>query len=192
MSRHAIIIALVAMLAAGSGYWIARWLSLTVGSDSAPAASQPGGAQPAAAPADLVGQPRPDFELLDASGRAVSVDSFDGRAFLVNFWASWCAPCVDEMPMLSQLHRDYAGRDFAVVGIALDDPQRAQEFAQELQVEYPVLFGRADAMRVGRRYGNREGMLPYSVLVDAGGIIRWTRLGVLQRAEIEAQLAALR
>lgn len=192
MSRHAIIIALVAMLAAGSGYWIARWLSLTVGPDSAPAASQPGGAQPAPAPADLVGQPRPDFELLDASGRAVSVDSFDGRAFLVNFWASWCAPCVDEMPMLSQLHRDYAGRDFAVVGIALDDPQRAQEFAQELQVEYPVLFGRADAMRVGRRYGNREGMLPYSVLVDAGGIIRWTRLGVLQRAEIEAQLAALR
>jgi thiol-disulfide isomerase/thioredoxin len=187
VSKQAIIMALVAMLAAGSGYWIARWLSLPVGPGSAPAV-----AQPAAAPADLVGQPRPDFELADASGRAVSVDSFDGRVFLVNFWASWCVPCVDEMPMLSQLHRDYAGQDFAVVGIALDDPQRAREFAQELQVEYPVLFGRADAMRVGRRYGNREGMLPYSVLVDAEGIIRWTRLGVLHRSEIEAQLAAMR
>jgi thiol-disulfide isomerase/thioredoxin len=184
--------ALVAILAAGSGYWIARWLSLPVGSEHATPLSQPAAMQPAVAPADLVGQPRPDFELVDASGRTLSAEAFDGRVLLVNFWASWCAPCIDEMPMLSQLHRDYAVQDFAVVGIALDDPERARKFARELQVGYPVLFGRADAIRVGRRYGNREGMLPYSVLVDAGGIIRWTRLGVLQRAEIEAQLAALR
>jgi thiol-disulfide isomerase/thioredoxin len=183
--------ALVAILAAGSGYWIARWLSPPVGSEHATASSRPEAAQTAVPPADLVGQPRPDFELADASGRVLSADAFDGRVLLVNFWASWCEPCIDEMPMLSQLHRDYAEQDFAVVGIALDDPERARKFARELQVGYPVLFGRADAMLVGRRYGS-EGMLPYSVLVDARGIIRWTRLGVLQRAEIEAQLAALR
>jgi thiol-disulfide isomerase/thioredoxin len=187
-----VIMALVAVLAAGSGYWVARLLSPATGANFPAASSQAANARAISPPADLVGQPRPDFRLRDESGRVLSAEAFDGRVFLVNFWATWCAPCVDEMPMLSELHRDYAGQNFAIVGIALDDPERAQEFARELQVEYPVLFGRADAMLVGRRYGNREGMLPYSVLVDAGGIIRWTRLGMLQRAEVEAQLAALR
>ena len=181
--------ALVAVLAAGSGYWVARYLTPSAATENPAALSRPAGAQ---APADLVGQPRPDFRLMDASGQAISAAAFDGRVFLVNFWATWCAPCVDEMPMLSELHGDYAGQGFAVVGIALDDPERAQQFARELHIQYPLLFGRADAMRVGRRYGNREGMLPYSVLVDAGGIIRWTRLGAIERSEVEAQLAALR
>jgi thiol-disulfide isomerase/thioredoxin len=184
--------ALVAVLAAGSGYWIAKLLSPPIGSEDPTMLSQPADALGVAPPVDLVGQPRPDFQLVDAAGQTLSVDAFDGRVLLVNFWATWCAPCVDEMPMLSQLHQDYAGQDFAVVGIALDDPERAQKFARKLQVGYPVLFGRADAMLVGRRYGNREGLLPYSVLVDASGIIRWTRRGILQRSEIEAQLAALR
>ena len=184
--------ALVAVLAAGSGYWIARMLSPPMGSEDPTALSQPAGAAASLPPADLVGQPRPDFQLVDGSGQLLSAEAFDGQVLLINFWATWCAPCVDEMPMLSQLHQDYAGQDFAVVGIALDDPERAQKFARELQVGYPVLFGRADAMLVGRRYGNREGLLPYSVLVDAGGIIRWTRRGILQRSDVEAQLAALR
>jgi thiol-disulfide isomerase/thioredoxin len=120
------------------------------------------------------------------------VDRFDGQVLLVNFWATWCAPCVEEMPMLSQFQRDYAGQGVVVVGIALDDPRRAQEFARELEVDYPLLFGLADAMVVGRSYGNRTGMLPYSVLVDAAGVIRWARLGILDRGELEAQLSALR
>ena len=94
--------------------------------------------------------------------------------------------------MLSDLQRDHAARSLQVIGIALDDPQRAQAFAEGLELEYPLLFGLADAALVGRRYGNREGMLPYSVLVDAGGIIRWTQLGALTRDDLEARLAELR
>jgi len=182
-------VAAVAIMAAGSGYFVARMLSpATV---TAPAMSRPGSVTAPGVAAELVGQRRPDFRLADAAGQVVSVESFDGQVLLVNFWATWCAPCVEEMPMLSRLHQDYAARGFSVVGIALDEPQRAREFAQELGVGYPLLFGLAEAMVVGRRYGNGTGMLPYSVLVDSSGIVRWTRLGVLDRSQVETQLASL-
>jgi len=93
--------------------------------------------------------------------------------------------------MLAQLQRDFADRGLAVVGIALDEPGRASAFAEALGIDYHLLFGLADAMMAGRRYGNHSGMLPYTVLVDADGMIRWTRLGVLERSQVEAQLAAL-
>jgi thiol-disulfide isomerase/thioredoxin len=181
--------AAVAVMAAGGGYFLAMKLSPS-SNPGRPAELLAPGVAPA--PENLLGQRRPDFSLADATGQLVAARSFDGQVLLVNFWATWCAPCVEEMPMLSQLQRDYAGQGVAVVGIALDEPRRALEFARELGVDYPVLFGLADAMVVGRRYGNRSGMLPYSVLVDEAGVIRWTRLGILDRGELETQIAALR
>jgi peroxiredoxin len=190
--QHLVIVVAIALLAAAGGYWVARSLNPPGPAELQSGAARSGDGRAAPEPAALIGQPRPDFELADATGRTLSAASFDGKALLLNFWASWCQPCVEEMPMLSQLHQDLAGQDFAIIGVALDDPERAREFAEELSVAYPLLFGRADAMLVGRRYGNRAGLLPYSVLVDAEGIIRWTRLGALERSEVEAQLAALR
>jgi peroxiredoxin len=191
VSRNRIIIAAVALLAASAGYFVAMLLSGPATREPLPLPAEPVDAWAAPAMDEVVGQPRPDFSLADATGRPVSVDAFDGEVLLVNFWASWCTPCTEEMPMLSEFQRDHAAAGVNVVGIALDDPVRARAFAQELELDYPVLFGLADAMLTGRRYGNRSGMLPYSVLVDAEGIVRWTRLGVLDRSDLEAQLAAL-
>jgi peroxiredoxin len=94
--------------------------------------------------------------------------------------------------MLSDLQRDHAADALQVIGIALEDPQLAQAFASDLALGYPLLFGLADAMLVGRRYGNRSGMLPYSVLIDARGIVRWTHLGIVDRDDLEARLSELR
>ena len=140
---------------------------------------------------DLVGQPRPDFTLGDSNGTPVSAADFNGQVMLVNFWATWCKPCVEEMPMLSGLQQSYAAHGVQVVGIALDDPQKAQEFAAQLEISYPVLVGTTDAILVGRQYGNRAGMLPYSVLVDSEGIVRWAYLGALDKDELEAQIQAV-
>lgn len=93
--------------------------------------------------------------------------------------------------MLSRFQRDYADRGVVVVGIALDDAQRAAEFADELGIDYPLLVGKTDVVLTGRRFGNATGMLPFSVLIDAGGIIRWTQLGALSREVLEAQIEAL-
>ena len=188
MKGQLLILLAVAAAAAGSGYLLSRTFDFGAGDRPASTAERQ-----AAPPAeDLPGQRRPDFTLRDAAGTPVSVAEFDGQALLLNFWASWCKPCIEEMPMLSDLQRDHAGDGLQVIGIALDDPQRAQAFVSELGLEYLLLYGLADAARVGRLYGNREGMLPYSVLVDASGVIRWTRLGALTRDEVEAQLAGLR
>jgi len=190
VSRNLVIMAAVAAVAAGAGYFAARMLSSA--DPAAPPAVQltTGEARSVNDPTQLLGQRRPDFRLSDAAGNPVGVNAYDGRVLLINFWATWCAPCVEEMPLLSQFQRDHAAR-ITVVGIAVDEPARAREFAQDLAVGYPLLFGLPEAMLVGRSYGNHSGMLPYSVLVDASGIVRWTRLGVLDRAQLEAQLAAL-
>jgi len=187
-----IILLTVAAMAASAGYFLARTVGL--GAEAGPGLS-PGGTPAvgqAPLPDELIGQPRPDFVLHDAAGNPVTASDFDGKVLLLNFWASWCAPCVEEMPMLSDLQREHAADALQVIGIALEDPQLAQAFASELALGYPLLFGLADAMQVGRRYGNRSGMLPYSVLIDARGIVRWTHLGIVDREDLEARLRELR
>lgn len=192
MRAQWIILPAVALAAAAAGYFLARGIDPRDAAGPEPLPSRPAAAGEALTGEELLGHPRPDFTLRDASGANISAGDFDGQVLLLNFWASWCAPCVEEMPMLAALQRDHADRGLRIVGIALDDPGRAQAFARELAPGYPLLFGMADAMQVGRRYGNRSGMLPYSVLVDRRGIVRWTHLGALSRETLEARLAELR
>jgi len=182
LSRQWPVLLAVALLAAAAGYLVARQL----GESDTAAAGQ-------AAPdsGDLVGQRRPDFSHIGLDGRPVAMADFDGRVTLLNFWATWCAPCVEEMPMLSAVYETYRGDGFVVVGIALDDPDRAASFARELGVSYPVLLGRTDVVITGRRFGNTSGMLPYSVLIDHEGVVRWTYLGALDRSDLERRLRRL-
>lgn len=140
---------------------------------------------------ELVGQPRPPFTLGDTEGQRISADGFDGDVLLINFWATWCTPCREEMPMLVEIQGRYGEQGLSVVGIALDDVQQARDFAAELGVTYTVLVGGADVMAVGAVYGNRSGMLPYTVLVDRRGIVRWTHLGILEQEQIVEQVKAL-
>jgi peroxiredoxin len=141
--------------------------------------------------AELLDQPRPDFSLGSTTGEMIHASDFDGDVLLINFWATWCAPCREEMPMLGALHERLAPRGFSVAGIALDDVQQAREFIEELGITYPNMVGGADVMAVGVQYGNRAGLLPYSVLVDRQGIIRWTSLGELDPDELNREIEAL-
>jgi peroxiredoxin len=140
---------------------------------------------------DLVGAPRPDYRLGSSEGAWVSAADFDGQPVLVNFWATWCQPCREEMPMLSALYEELEPAGFTVVGIALDDVEQARQFAAELGINYPILVGSTDVMAVVRDYGNVSGVLPYSVLLDSDGIIRWTYLGELQEAELRSEISSL-
>lgn len=167
---------LAGLLGAGGGWMFSRMLA-----DSAvPAATT----APAASPEELVGRQRPSFRLGNVSGDWVSAEDFDGRVLLINFWATWCEPCREEMPMLDALHRELGPSGFEVVGIAMDDVQRAREFVDGLGLGYTALVGMADVLETGRFYGNRSGALPYSVLVDRGGTVRWARHGAVSREQL--------
>ena len=191
MRKNIIIMAAAALMAATGGYFAAMVLSPQSSSAGSVQIQPPGDALPAQTD-DLLGQLRPDFTLTDTNGSNWSAADLDGRPWLVNFWATWCAPCVEEMPMLSRLQQDYADLGLRVVGIALDDPEKAREFADSLSIDYPVLVGLTDVVLVGRKYGNRAGMLPYTVLIDAEGIIRWTHLGALDRDNLGQQIQLLK
>lgn len=189
MRKTTIIMASVALMAASGGYFVA--MILAPGSQQTTQLSAINARALAEGQVeDIVGLPRPDFTLTDAHGEPVSISEHDGDVVLINFWATWCTPCIEEMPMLSQLQARYLDQGFRILGIAVDDPQKATEFAAELGIDYPVLVGTADTVLVGRQYGNRAGMLPYSVLIDQQGIVQWSHLGALEIDELERQIKA--
>ena len=140
---------------------------------------------------NLVGSQRPDFNLASNRGGFVTPADFAGKTLLINFWATWCAPCRQEMPMLVDLQREYQSAGLQVVGIALDDVQSVRSFVQEYGISYPVLVGTTDVMETSAAYGNTAGVLPYSVLVDSNGIVRWQYVGEIRRQEVSSLLSEL-
>jgi thiol-disulfide isomerase/thioredoxin len=130
-----------------------------------------------------VGQSRPDFSLVDLDGARVEAGDFAGRAMLVNFWATWCAPCRREMPVLQAASKRH-GEALAVVGIALDDPEPVASFVDELGIDYTILVGQDDVLDVQRAWGNDVGAMPYTVLVDGEGIVRWRHYGEVTAEEL--------
>ena len=137
-----------------------------------------------------VGDPMPAFRHADINGQFVSQEDFAGQPVLVNFWATWCAPCVREMPMFQDYAEAKQGR-LELVGIAIDEPGNVREFVEQLGISYTILIGTTDVMQTQREFGNNNGMLPYTVLVDAEGIVRWQHLGEVKPEHLEEHVTPL-
>jgi peroxiredoxin len=186
-AKPVILIMLLALLASFGGALAYRYVYFQAAPNGVPNFTSQ---QPSIA-ADVIGMRRPDYSLGSSSGAVVSASDFDGQVVLLNFWATWCKPCREEMPMLLEMHHAYESQGFKVVGIALDDVQQARDFAAELGVDYPVLVGSTDVMATVALYGNRSGVLPYSVLIDRQGTIRWAQLGIVDELELAQRLDEL-
>ena len=198
MNRPRLLLLLITgMLGAGAGWLFTETVlkdqdePLPMSELSAPTASEMPTAGEMPTASEIIGQARPDFSLGSTTGEIINASDFDGQVLLINFWATWCVPCREEMPMLSALHERMTGQGFQVLGIALDDVQQARDFVDELGINYPNMVGGADVMATGVLYGNRAGMLPYSVLVDRQGIIRWNKLGELEATDLNARIEQL-
>lgn len=129
--------------------------------------------------------------LPDAQGVPQALARFKGKALLVNFWAPWCAPCVQEMPELSALQTESVGQQVQIIGIGIDSPANIAEFAAKFKIAYPVYVAGMGGTDLSRQFGNSAGGLPYTVLIGADGTVRKTYLGRLKFDQLRADLAAL-
>ena len=122
----------------------------------------------------MEGQPAPDFALKSSTGENLRLSEFRGDVVMINFWATWCGPCRQEMPLLDELHNRYERVGFNLLGVNIDDDsRRAMQMIDELGVDFPVLFD--DRKEVSELYDVET--MPVTVLVDREGTVRYVHLG---------------
>jgi thiol-disulfide isomerase/thioredoxin len=121
----------------------------------------------------------------DLEGRERRLIEWQGRALLCNFWATWCPPCLEEVPLLVAATQQHPPASAEVVGIAIDNDAKIREFAKKFRINYPVLVAGATAIDLIRRLGNTAGALPFTVLLDRSGALVHRHLGALSRAQLD-------
>jgi thiol-disulfide isomerase/thioredoxin len=123
--------------------------------------------------------------LPDLAGDSAKLEQWRGKVVVVNFWASWCAPCREEIPGLMRIQQRFAANGLQVVGIAVDTVDKSRQAANEMGISYPVLIAGLEVIDLTRRLGNRAGGLPYTVVLDREGRLVTTHLGLLSEAQLE-------
>jgi len=116
----------------------------------------------------------PGFSLKDLTDKTRDSKEWQGKVLMVNFWASWCPPCVREIPAFIKLQETYAKQGLVIIGIALDNKQNIVDFTDPMDINYPILMAEKEGVALARAYGNRLGVLPYTVIIDRTGKIIYT------------------
>jgi thiol-disulfide isomerase/thioredoxin len=127
----------------------------------------------------------------DAQGTPQKLSQWKNKPLIVNFWATWCAPCVQEIPELSALQTELAPKDIQLIGIGVDSAANIAEFTSKYKISYPLYVAGIDATDLSRAFGNQAGGLPFTVLIGRDGRVRKTYLGRLKMQELRADLALM-
>ena len=130
-------------------------------------------------------------QYLSPQGKPIELASLRGHPVLLNFWASWCPPCVKEMPEIDRFHKVFAPRGWRVLGLAIDNPSAVREFLHKVAVGFDIGLAAMDGTELSRILGDDAGGLPFSVMIDSRGHIRHRKLGGTQFAELSAWAHAL-
>lgn len=136
-------------------------------------------------------RPAPAFTLPDLAGTPRSSAEWNGDLRIVNFWATWCPPCIREIPLLVEIQEEYRDRGVTVIGIAVDETEAVAEFAADFDFNYPVVVGQEEAMNLAQAYAESFIGLPFTAFVDRDGRIRHVHTGEIHRPELEEILAGL-
>jgi thiol-disulfide isomerase/thioredoxin len=129
------------------------------------------------------------FQQLDGSQQ--TLEHLRGAVLVVNFWATWCAPCREEIPVFVRLQQEYAAKNLHFVGISIDQADKVSEFAREFRINYPLVIAGMDGVELSRRAGNKAGVLPYTALLDRKGRLAGTLLGGVDEVRLRAAINPL-
>lgn len=126
--------------------------------------------------------------LPDINSKNEKMSNWHGKLLLVNFWATWCSPCVEEMPELSALQNEQKFKDLQIIGIGIDSPANIREFAGKYKVSYPVYVVGMGGIELSRQMGNQQGGLPFTILFGTDGQVKKTYIGRLNMETVRKDL----
>lgn len=173
--------ALACLTGLGTAWWESRQ------HDKAPPGDTSGAAKPVS-PADVADAGaafwRMSFEMPD--GQMLAMSSFRGKRLLVNFWATWCPPCVEELPLLDYFYQENKDKNWQLVGLAVDQPTAVQAWLKTRPLNFPVGLAGLSGTELSRSLGNTAGALPFSVMFDPAGQILQRKLGKVPPEDLGA------
>ena len=129
--------------------------------------------------------------LVNEDGIRQDLKQYQGKIVVLNFWATWCPPCREEMPELAELHTQYQAKNVVVVGLAVDELALVKEFALATPVSYPLLVAEDEGMQLASALGNSQGVLPYTVIIDKDGVVQKNYFGRISKALLSEALEPL-
>jgi len=190
--RQVLLIGIVlAVVSAVGGYQLQQYQKQNQEQNEAEETKQVVTVNSPATPKEVIGTKLKDFNLFDVDGQQRQISEWQGKTLVLNFWATWCAPCREEIPAFVELQDQYQSDGLQFVGIALQEAEEVRGFLQEFSVNYPSLVGSADVIEIAKQLGNDIGALPYTVVIDRSGIISFTHRGPLLKSDAEKVIQAL-
>ena len=127
----------------------------------------------------------------DLEGKPRTLDQWRGKVLVVNFWATWCAPCREEIPAFIKVQQQLGTKGLQIIGIAVDQTDKVRPYAAEMKINYPILVGDTEAIDLARQAGNRLGGLPYTVIFDRQGTAIHSQLGGITEQKLQALVLPL-
>jgi thiol-disulfide isomerase/thioredoxin len=131
------------------------------------------------------------LNLPNPDGAPQALAQWRGKVLVVNFWATWCEPCREEIPGLDRIRKKYIGKSVEIVGIAVDSASKVREYAKTMKISYPLLVGGLESIELARSLGNNAGGLPYTVVLDSNAAVALSHLGLIREHELDQTLAKL-
>ena len=176
--REALILGAAGLAAAAAGFLLGPVLLQSTGGGAGEGTAGANSALRSASFVDLAGRPR-------------RLNEWQGRILVCNFWATWCLPCREEIPLLMAARAKFSPSNVEIVGIAIDNAAKVREFSTSFNISYPILLAEADGLELMRKLGNSAGGLPYTVIANRQGSVVHRKLGAFHRNDLDAILGPL-
>jgi thiol-disulfide isomerase/thioredoxin len=129
--------------------------------------------------------------LMGVDDKVQPFEQWRGKVLVVNFWATWCAPCRDEIPGFIQFQEQFRANGVQFVGVAIDQKERVVPYAREMGINYPLVVGGMETMEFARQLGDRATVLPFTLILDRNGKVRTAQIGILRPEKLESLIRPL-